>query len=175
MQAPDKILVDLQSGTGHRRVYYDGKALTVVAMRAGRYVTVPLTGRVADVLASASENFGLEMPLQDLFRWGDPSSNVVRPTAGYRIGEALVGDRRAIQYAFTQPGVDFQVWLDESGTQALPVKMVITNTEHPAQPQFIAHYRWNQAPAIDASTFTFTPGPNDRPVDTGTAKAALSK
>lgn len=175
VQGPDKMAIDMENGTFHRRLLYDGKAMTVVAVKAGRYVTFPMQGRIADVLAAASEDYGIEFPLQDLFRWGDPSSTVVRPTAGYRIGEAMVNGRMAVHYAFTQGPVDFQVWLDENGSQALPVKMVITDTETPAQPQFIAHYSWNQAPAITADSFTFKPGPNDRLVDFGTAKAVLAQ
>jgi hypothetical protein len=175
VQGPDKMAIDMENGTFHRRLLYNGKAMTLVALKAGRYVTFPMSGSVADVLAAASQDYGLEFPLQDLFRWGDPSSTVVRPTAGYRIGEALVNGRMAVHYAFTQGPVDFQIWLDESGNQALPVKMVITDTETPAQPQFIAHYRWNQAPAITADTFTFKPGPNDKLVDFGTARDVIAQ
>lgn len=175
VQFPDRIRVDMQSELSHRRIYYDGARMTVTAPKAGKYVTFPVTGSVSDVLAAAYEDYGLEFPLQDLFRWGDPSSTVARPTAGVRIGETMFNGRRVVHYGFVQPGVDFQVWLDETGTQTLPLKMVITNTEHPAQPQFIARYSWNQAPEIGADTFTFTPSPNDRLIDFGTAKAALGK
>lgn len=175
VQGPDKMAVDMENGTFHRRLLYNGKAMTLHAVKAGRFVTFPMQGSIGDVLAAAAEDYGLEFPLQDLFRWGDPSSTVVRPTAGYRLGEALVNGRMAVHYAFTQGGVDFQVWPDETGNQALPVKMVITDTETPAQPQFIAHYRWNQAPTVTADTFTFKPGPNDKLVDFGTAKAVLAQ
>lgn len=174
VQQPDRMVIDTQGADTHRRLYYNGKAMTLVGVKSSRYVTFPMTGNIGDVLGAASRDYGLDFPLQDLFRWGDPSSNVVRPTAGYRLGEALVNGRRAVHYAFTQPGVDFQVWLDENGAQALPVKMVITDTESPAQPQFIAHYSWNQAPAVTADSFTFRPGPNDRLIDFGTAKAVLA-
>lgn len=175
VQFPDRIRVDMQSELSHRRIYYDGSRMTVTAPKAGKYVTFPVSGSVGDVLAAAYEDYGLEFPLQDLFRWGDPSSTVARPTAGVRIGETMFNGRRVVHYGFVQPGVDFQVWLDETGTQTLPLKMVITNTEHPAQPQFIARYSWNQAPEIGVDTFTFTPSPNDKLIDFGTAKAALGK
>lgn len=174
VQFPDRLALDIQSDLAHRRIYYDGKRMTVVAPKVARYVAFPVSGSIADVLAAAYEDYGLEFPLQDLFRWGDPSSTVARPTAGYRLGETMFGDRKVVHYAFTQPGVDFQIWLDETGAQTLPLKMVITNTEQPAQPQFTARYRWNQAPEIGPDSFTFTPGPNDRAIDFGTAKAAMS-
>ena len=173
VQFPDRMTVDMRSGLAERRVYYNGQQMTVVAPRIGRYVSFPVAGSVSDVLAAAYEDYGLEFPLQDLFRWGAPGSDVVRPTAGYRLGDTMIGDRKAVHYAYAQPGVDFQVWLDETGPQTLPLMMVITNTEHPAQPQYVARYTWNQAPAIDGSTFTFQPGPNDRAIDIGAAKAAL--
>lgn len=172
VQRPDKMVVDIRGDASHRRIYYNGQKMSVVGVKVGKYVTFPVTGTLNEVMASAYDNFGIDFPLQDLFRWGDPSSNTVPPTAGYRIGEAMIGDQKVVQYAFTQPGVDFQVWLDETGAQTLPRKLVITNTENPAQPQYVAYFRWNQAPTITADTFTFAPGPNDKLIDFGTAKAA---
>lgn len=173
VQFPNRMAIDMRGDRSHRRVYYDGKRMTLVAMKAGKYVTFPVQGSVADVLAAAYEDYGIEFPLQDLFRWGGPGSDVVRPSAGFRVGDAMIGDTKVGHYAFRQPGVDFQVWLEE-GAQALPRKMVITNTEHPSQPQYVAYFRWNQAPEITADSFTFTPGPNDKLIDFGTAKAAMS-
>jgi hypothetical protein len=173
VQFPDRMSIDMRGDTTHRRLYYDGKRMTLVAMKAGKYVTFPVQGSVSDVLAAAYEDYGIEFPLQDLFRWGSPNSDVVRPTSGYRVGDAMIGDTKVSHYAFRQPGVDFQVWL-EDGAQALPRKMVITNTENPAQPQYVAYFRWNQAPEITPDSFTFTPGPNDKLIDFGTAKAAMS-
>jgi hypothetical protein len=174
VQFPDRMVVDVRGDNAHRRVYYNGSRMSVVGVKAGKYVSFPLSGSIADVLAAAYEDFGMDFPLQDLFRWGDPSSGVARPTAGYRIGDTMIGDQKVVHYAFSQPGADFQVWLDETGSQTLPRKMVITNTENVAQPQYIAYFRWNQAPDIRADTFTFTPGPNDKLIDFGTAKSAAA-
>ena len=172
VQFPNNMVVDVRGDNSHRRIYYNGSTMSVVGVKAGKYVSIPVTGSVTEVLTTAYNDFGLDFPLQDLFRWGDPSSGVARPTAGYRLGDAMIGDQKVVHYAFSQPGVDFQVWLDETGSQTLPRKMVITNTENPAQPQYVAYFRWNQAPEIKADTFTFTPGPNDKLIDFGTAKTA---
>lgn len=174
VQKPDRMTVDIRGDNSHRRFYYNGKAMTVVGMKIGKYVTFPVSGSLSEVLSRAYDEFGIDFPLQDLFRWGDPSSNAVRPSAGFLVGEAMIGDTRVNQYFFRQPGVDFQVWLEE-GTQALPRKMVITNTENPAQPQYVAYFKWNQAPTIAADAFTFTPRPGDTLVDFGTAKQVVAK
>lgn len=172
VQRPNKMVVDIKGDDTHRRIYYNGKTMTVVGMKIGKYVTFPVSGTLSEVLGRAYDDFGIDFPLQDLFRWGDPSSNVVPPVAGFRVGDSMIGEHKVGQYAFRQPGVDFQVWLDE-GTQALPRKMVITNTEDPAQPQYVAYFRWNQAPQIAADAFTFTPRAGDTLVDFGTAKQTV--
>lgn len=169
VQRPDRMLVDMKGDTTHRRFYYDGKTMTVVGMKIGKYVQFPLSGSIAEVLSRAYSEFGIDFPLQDLFRWGDPSSTVAPPVAGFRVGDAMIGDTKVSQYFFRQPGVDFQIWL-EDGTQALPRKMVITNTENPAQPQYVAYFTWNQAPAITDESFTFTPRPGDSKVDIAAVK-----
>lgn len=171
VQFPDQMMVDMVTDTAHRRFYYNGKAMTVVGMKIGKYVTFPVSGSVSDVLAAAYDDYGINFPLQDLFRWGDPSSNVVRPTSGFRVGSSMIGDTAVTHYAFRQPGVDFQLWI-EDGVQALPRKLVITNMESPAQPQYVAHFTWNRTPQLTPASFTFTPRPGDQLVDFGTAKAA---
>jgi hypothetical protein len=171
VQRPDRMTVDMQTETGHRRIYYNGKVMSVVGMKIGKYVTFPVSGSIGQVLERASSDFGIDFPLQDLFRWGDPTSNVVRPTSGFRVGSSMVDGVVVSQYAFRQPGVDFQVWL-EDGVQALPRKLVITDTETAAQPQYVATFSWNRTPTFAADAFTFTPRPGDTLVDFGTAKAA---
>jgi hypothetical protein len=171
VQKPDRMVVDMVTDSAHRRFYYNGKAMTVVGMKIGKYVSFPVSGSINDVLAAAYDDFGINFPLQDLFRWGDPSSGVVRPTSGFRVGDAMIGDTKVSHYAFRQPGVDFQVWL-EDGVQALPRKLVITNTEVAAQPQYVAYFTWNRTPKLTPASFTFTPRPGDTLVDFGTAKAA---
>jgi len=173
VRQPDQMMVDMQTDTTHRRVYYNGKAMTVVGMKVGKYVTFPVTGSLNDVLTKAYEQYGIDFPLQDLFRWGGPSSTVVRPTSGFRVGGSTIDGVTISQYAFRQPGVDFQIWL-EDGVQALPRKLVITNVDRPAQPQYVATFTWNRTPQIAADSFTFTPRPGDKPVDLGSAKASAA-
>ena len=169
VQMPDRMLVDTVSDRSHRKFYFDGKKLTVVGVNIGKYVSFPVSGSLEDVLTTAADDYGIDFPLRDLFLWGSPQSDTERPTGGFRVGDATVDGVKVGHYVFRQSGVDFQVWL-EDGAQALPRRMVITNTENAAQPQFIVNYHWNRAPQIAADSFTFTPGPNDKLVDFGTAK-----
>jgi hypothetical protein len=174
VEQPDRMMVDIQAGDSHKRVFYDGQTMTVVGVKIGRYTSFPVSGPLTDVLATARDRFGLDFPLQDLFRWGSPSAVATVPSEGFRVGKAEVDGKPAGHYFFRQEGVDFQLWIAE-GAEPLPLRMIITNTENPAQPAYDARFRWNVAPQISATSFTFQPGPNDRAIDLGAMKASASR
>jgi hypothetical protein len=153
---PDRMKVDIVGDRFHRQVWLDGKTMTVAGLGVKKYTQVPVTAPVGEVVRIAADDYGITLPLLDLFLWGTPDSNVVKPSSGFRVGDARIGDTAVGHYAFRQPGVDFQLWIEE-GDRPLPRKMVITNTEHPAQPQYVAYFTWNLAPAIRADSFTFNP------------------
>ena len=45
----------------------------------------------------------------------------------------------------------------ERGARALPHKLVITSTDEPSQPQYVATLRWDLQANPGASSFTFVP------------------
>ena len=107
VSAPDQMMVDVQTDNTHRRIYYNGRLMTVSAVKIGKYVSFPVSGSIAEVTANAYDRFGIDFPLQDLFRWGSPSAVTVPPQSGYVVGDTEVNGQPATQYAFRQPGVDF--------------------------------------------------------------------
>lgn len=90
-----------------------------------------------------------------------------------RIGTSRVGDEVVGHYAFRDDELDHELWVSE-GANPLPRKMVITNRTNPALPQYSALYFWTLDPPPPAGGFTFSPGPNDRLVDSGAAKLAAA-
>lgn len=153
---PNRMKVDIVGDRFHRQVWLDGRTMTVAGLGVKKYTQIPVTAPVADVVRIAADDYGITLPLLDLFLWGSPDSAVQKPSSGFRVGDARIGDVAVGHYAFRQPGVDFQLWIEE-GERPLPRKMVITNTENPAQPQYVAYFTWNLAPAIRADSFTFNP------------------
>jgi hypothetical protein len=61
-----------------------------------------------------------------------------------------------MQYALRQEGVDWQVWVVQSGP-ALPCKFVITNTEDSSHPQNTAVLTWNTESPAALSGYEFGP------------------
>jgi hypothetical protein len=171
---PEQMVVEIRTDRQNRRVYYDGQVLTLSAPNAKLYTQFGVTGGISDVLGRAYEDWGIEFPLQDLFRWGDSSSTAVIPSEGFKVGAAQIGEYKTDHFAFRQPGVDFQIWI-EQGDKPLPRKLVITNTEDEAQPQFVAYFMWDLKPKIAPGTFAFKPGKDDKRIDLSAGAAAAGK
>lgn len=171
VQMPDRMMADITTDRTHRRVFYDGKEMTILGMTAGKYVTVPMEGSISEVLTRAYNNLGLDFPLQDLFRWGSDSAVNETPTEGFRVGDSMVRGQKVGHYAFRMPDVDFQIWMTE-GDQPLPLRMVITGRETPRL-RYSTDIIWNLTPAITATSFAFKPRPGDQPIAVETVKAAV--
>jgi len=154
---PDKIYVANRSAAADTRYYYDGKTLSIFSPRKGFYTQAEFAGNIDTLLQKAYDDYGVEFPLQDLFRWGSKAAVTERPREGFKVGDEVIGPWLTTHYAFRQAGADYQIWIDK-GDKPVPRKMVITNTDDPAQPQYVAYMRWNFEPKIEANQFTFTPG-----------------
>nr|WP_310525116.1 DUF2092 domain-containing protein [Polymorphobacter sp.] len=168
---PDKMAIEVRTDQQNRRFYYNGKTLSIVAPNSRMYTQFAVTGTNGELLTKAYDKYGIDFPLQDLFRWGSPTAVAVKPTEGFKVGTAQLGEHATEHFAFRQPGVDWQVWID-TGDKPLPRKMVITNTEDAAQPEYVAYFNWDMAPKIASDAFEFTPGKDDKLIDLSKAVAS---
>jgi hypothetical protein len=171
MGGPAALRVKIETDSQSREVFYNGKTFTIVAPRVGKYIQLPATGTVSEILTRAYEDWGVDFPVQDLFRWGGASATAERPKEGFKVGSAKIGDAMTDHYAFRQTGVDWQIWIDQ-GDKPLPRKMVITNLEDAAQPQYVAYFTWDVTPKIAPGTFDFKPAATDKRIDLSDFAAA---
>ncbi|MCG2841089.1 DUF2092 domain-containing protein [Sandaracinobacter sp. RS1-74] len=168
---PDQLQAEIATDRNQWKIFYNGKQLWLVAPNSSKYTTFSVSGSVADVLTRARDNWGLDFPLQDLFRWGSPTATVEQPSSGFKVGDTTLGNTPVTQYAFRQPGIDFQIWIVK-GEQPLPAKMVITNLDVPEQPQFVTRFTWNLNPELPSGSFSFHPSSRDQRVTFGADAAA---
>lgn len=173
VRRPNGFRITSVSDRQARTIYYDGRTLTVVAPRVGYYATAPAPGTIRETLHAAADRFGLEMPLADLFVWGQDQRVSDRVTSAFRVGTETIGGQTCEQYAMRQEGVDWQIWIRE-GTQALPCKIVITTTDDPSMPQFSALFTWRPQQSFAANTFVFTPPEDARQIQLRTASASTN-
>lgn len=158
-RAPDRLFIDWQSDRQERRIYYDGRKLTIYAPRVGYYTQIQSRGTVADLLRNAAENYGIVVPLPDLFYWATQNSPVYDLKSASHLGSARLAGVDTDHYLFRQADVDWQVWI-ERGPRPLPRKIVITDRTDPAQPSMTALLQWNPDVKFDDARFVFTPSQN---------------
>jgi hypothetical protein len=151
---PDRLRISVASDRQDRDFVYDGQTFTLLARRVNYYATVAAPPTIAQLSDALDDQYGLVLPLEDLFRWGGPQSKDDAITSAMYIGPSQVAGVTCGHYAFRQEGLDWQVWI-QLGDFPLPHKLVLTTRTDEARPQYVATFNWNLAPSFDDAAFTF--------------------
>lgn len=151
---PNAFKIAMVSDQKARELYYDGRSVTVFSPRLGYYASFPAPDTIAKTLERAKDNYGIELPLADLFAWGVDKSLEARVLSGFKVGPEHVGDRKCTHYAFRQKRADWQIWIADDGP-ALPCKLVITSTGDTSMPQYSSVLHWSFPSSIPDKVFTF--------------------
>lgn len=136
--------------------FYDGKSFTLWAQRLNYYATVPAPPTTGELINRLESNYGMEVPLVDLFRWGLDNSDITDIKTALNIGPSEIQGVTCQHYAFRQEGLDWQIWI-QNGEFPLPRKLTLTTLTDEARPQFSVVYDWNLAPSFNEAAFTFVP------------------
>ncbi len=150
----------LETDSLSREFFYNGKELTQYAPLLKYYSTVKAPPKVLDMLHQVEDYYGLQLPMEDLFLFGQDQAQIDALKEAVYVGPSAVNGMLCDHLAFRQDGADWQLWVSRAG-EPLPCKLVITTTSDDSRPEYSATYRWNLKPSIKASDFTFTPQKGD--------------
>jgi hypothetical protein len=166
-------VIDYQSDIKSRRFIYDGKTFTVYSPKLGFYASTPAPATNREVLDTVYNKFGIRLPLEDLFRWGDGShaDRIQALKSAYEVGSAMVDGVDTDHFAFREAEVDWEVWIQKGG-QPWPRKLVIVDRSDPARPTFTARLNWQMNPAFTDADFAFVPDGNAKRIQMATYKGA---
>ncbi|HTW34426.1 MAG TPA: DUF2092 domain-containing protein [Rhizomicrobium sp.] len=156
---PDRFKLSVVSDLRDREIYYDGKTVTVYSPRLGYYASFDAPPTIAQTLKVATEKYGVELPLADLFTWGTDKSLEARITSAFLVRPEHIDGQLCNHYAFRQEKVDWQIWIRQDGP-ALPCKLVITNRVDASMPQYTSQMHWSFPTTIADDTFAFAPPAN---------------
>jgi hypothetical protein len=152
---PNRMRAEVTSDKQQRLYFDDGKTFSVWARRVNYYATVPAPATLRELADTLADRYNLELPVADLFYWGD-TRNTEQIRGAIDIGSSQIDGVTCEHYAFRQDGEDWQVWIQQ-GDYPLPRKLVITTTTDPARPKFTSVMTWNLAPSFNDAAFTFIP------------------
>jgi hypothetical protein len=156
VEQPNRLRAELTSDRQQRCFFYDGTTFTLWARRENYYATVPAPATLHELEARLESRYGLEMPLADLYYWGDVDHAPNRLVAAVVVGLAPVDGVPCEHYAFRETDLDWQIWI-RAGADPLPHKLVTTTTSEPDQSQYTSTMTWNIAPSFSERSFTFEP------------------
>lgn len=151
---PNNLRVQIKSDKFERQLIYDGSTFTLYAPKKKVYATVPAPPTINELATMIEEKHGIELPLVDMFRFGTAEETIKEITAAKDVGPSVCARVTCRHYAFRQPGLDWEIWIQE-GDYPLPRKVVLTTRTDEARPQHTATYTWNLAPSFDKESFAF--------------------
>ena len=143
-----------------RSFFYNGKKFTQYSPTLKYFTTVDAPATVLETVHAVEKHYGLQLPMEDLFRFGLDEAQIKALTVAAYVGPSTVNGKVCDHLAIRGPGVDWQVWMTRS-EKPLPCKLVVTRTDKPSQPEFSADYQWNLDPTMSAAGFTFKPAKGD--------------
>jgi hypothetical protein len=154
--APNLLRAELKGDDRNTFLFYDGKNFTVYGKLVNYYATVPAPPTTRELVDKVDSEYGIEIPLADLFKWGTDESTVKKITSAIDVGPSSVQGITCEHYAFRQEGIDWQIWI-QLGDFPLPKKFVIRTLTDDARPQHTSTLTWNLAPSYNEAAFTFDP------------------
>lgn len=155
VQRPNRLRAEVTGDLGDRSFFYDGSNLSMYSPGDGVYVRTPAPASLAQLTGNLLDA-GIEMPLLDVLYQAADGRLTEAVRGGVLVGDATVEGIACDQLAFRQANVDWQLWV-EKGARPLPRKIVVTTRYKVGDPQYQTVISWNLSPAIDASSFVFTP------------------
>jgi hypothetical protein len=164
-------VIDYVSDMKSRRFIYDGKTFTVYSPKLGFYASVPAPPTNREVLDTIYNKFGVALPLEDLFRWGDSSTaaRIQAIKSAYKVGTATIDGVETDHLAFREADVDWELWIQSDG-DPLPRKLVIVDRTDPARPTFTTRLTWQVNPTFTDADFAFVPDANAKRIQLATFK-----
>jgi hypothetical protein len=164
VRRPDRLRANIITDQKNEQLFYDGKSFTIYQPMLGYYAQFKAPATVNELVDMAEQRYGVDMPLADLFHWGSGESRAGEIRSATRVGVSTVKGAKCDHYAFRQADVDWEICIQQ-GSQPLPLKLVITTSTEPTQPQRVAVMTWQLSPAFDERVFEFIPPPNAHRID----------
>lgn len=154
---PDKLLAERLGDRVDQAFYYDGKTLTLYNPSDNVYATVPVPGTIEEMFYVARETLGLIIPVADLVYRNAYPLLMQDVTLAMVVGKSFINGVKCDHLLFSRPGVDFQVWVADSG-HPLPYKYIVTDTGSPARLSIsTVMSKWDVTPSVAEARFTFVP------------------
>lgn len=152
---PNKLRAERVGHLTDQVFYYDGKTLTLYNASDKVYATEKAPGTIEETINVAHNSLGIGYPVSDLIHSNAFPLLMHDVTLAAVVGKEVINGVKCDHLLFSRPGVDFQVWIADSGPP-LPQKYIVTDTGTPELLSIVTFISdWDAAPTVTDSLFTF--------------------
>ena len=158
VRRPDRLVVDVTGDDGSSKMIYDGKTLVAYAVEQKKYSSIPVPGKMDEMLDIVSDRMGVDFPLADLLTDNPDRSVLSGIISGGQVGTATIDGVVCRHFFFNQsPDLELELWLEDND-RALPRRVVVTYRALPGRPTFVAELSdWDFAIRPADTEFVFQP------------------
>jgi hypothetical protein len=155
IERPNKLHAEYSGDLRDHAFWYDGKTITVMDTRERVFVRAAAPDTIDAMLDELARKHGVVVPMGELLHRSPAEAVMTDDTSGRKVGLHKVDGVECHHLAFTQSGVDWQIWI-ETGDKPFPRKVVITHKRQPSQPQHLMLIGdWKINPKIPRGSFDF--------------------
>jgi hypothetical protein len=152
MRRPDRFHSKVTGGRG-LETWYNGKTLTVAIHADKVFAQAPMPDTIDRTLDALAERYDVPLPMADLFVSSAAKALLSDTTTGGYVGTDNVGGTPAVHLAFTDVGVDWDLWLPVEG-DPLPLRLKVVQKSRTGQPTAdLTFTAWDFAPQTADATF----------------------
>ncbi len=164
LKRPDKIRARFNGEAPHFDFFYDGVTATAFAPSTNVFSRSKAPATIDAMLPALEEETGIRFASAGLL-FSNPYEVMTRGlTSAILVGRTTVLGAACDHLAFQAPGINWEIWI-ESGPQALPRRLAVTNTLRPGFPRVLVEFSaWNLRPWLRPSTFVFHPPADSREI-----------
>jgi hypothetical protein len=176
VRRPDRMMASSTGDDDTVKMFYDGTNLALTNVITNKYTVIPVPNTIQKMLETAMGKLHVDFPLAD-FLTDAPNKAFLSGVTSGKVINTMIIDGTPCKHLFFQqpPGIDLELWV-EANEQALPRRLIVTYTNLPGSPSFIALFSdWNLSAQSADSAFEFTPPAGATKVELPAAAAAATR
>jgi hypothetical protein len=164
IERPNKLKAVREGHLLDQEIYYNGTSLVVNSPARKIYARADAPESIDATLKYARSVLGIGYPAADLM-YSDTFPLLTKGVISASvIGKEVIAGQRCDHLLFTLPGVDFQIWIADSG-EPLPYKYIVTDTGTAQRLSIVAILNsWNLSHPTEERDFNFIPPKGSREI-----------
>jgi hypothetical protein len=173
VRRPDRMQASVNGDDDPVKLFYDGTSLSLTNVAANKYAVISVPNTIQGMLETAMGKLHIDFPLADFLTEAPNKAFLTGVTSGKVINTVTIDGTPCKHLYFEQPpGVTLELWV-EANERALPRRLIVTYTNLPESPSFIAMFSdWNLSPGLTDADFQFTPPAGAAKIELPAAAAA---